>query len=258
MSSKVIEYNNYKTVKIVLQPNGVAVLTLYRPDAQNSFNGPMVFDLIRAFETFDIDNRVRVVVVTGHGNWFCAGADLRQGDFSSDGMAKNDTETNKLINFQTHRDGGGLVTLAIHRCRKPIIAAINGPAVGVGATMTLGMDIRLAWKDAKIGQVYEKREEVLEAALAMAADIAENTSAVSAAMTKALIWRGGDSAEEAHLLDSKSIFWLGNGNDSKEGVLSFMQKRKAKFTDTVTEHMPPNYPWWKTVDTSVPKLSSKL
>ena len=194
-----------------------------------------------------------------------------------------------------HRDGGGQVSLAIFRCRKPVIAAINGHAVGVGITMTLPMDIRIVSENAKIGFVFTRRgvvpeacsswflprivgiskaaewiytgrvfraseeatsglfsyvvpqEKVLDKAMTVAREIAENTSAVSVALSKALLWHGlaeGDP-QSVHLIDSRCFYWMGHQNDSHEGVESFLEKRPPKFAMKVSSDMPDFYPWWK-------------
>lgn len=133
-------------------PTRVILITLYRPKNHNAFTDTMTTDLENAFNLLSLDPRVKAVVVTGHGRMFCAGADLDAGL-----SYKHDTP-------RTHRDGGGRVTLAIHRCTKPVIAAINGSAVGVGITMTLPMAIRVVSEKAKIGFVFARRGIVMEAA----------------------------------------------------------------------------------------------
>ncbi len=109
----------------------IATITLNRPDKLNAFTSQMMIELIDAFERVDADDEVRVVIVTGRGRGFCAGADLSEGAATFDQHARGRSE-----NIEEHRDGGGLVTLRIFDCKKPVIAAINGPAVGVGITMT--------------------------------------------------------------------------------------------------------------------------
>ena len=136
-----------------LEPTPVILLTLYRPQNHNAFTDIMVEDLTHAFSLLSDDPRVRAIVVTGHGKMFCAGADLDAGK----GLIFEE-ET-----VETHRDGGGMVALAIHRCTKPVIAAINGHAVGVGLTLTLPMNIRIVSKEAKIGLVFARRGIVMEA-----------------------------------------------------------------------------------------------
>ncbi len=136
----------------------VATITLNRPDKLNAFTTRMMRELIDAFDRVDADDDVRAVIVTGAGRGFCAGADLSSGGetFSKGG---SDEQTAAGI----PRDGGGMVSLRIFECLKPVIAAINGPAVGVGITMTLPMDVRLVSTSAKIGFVFARRGIVPEA-----------------------------------------------------------------------------------------------
>src|SRR5688572_1436076 len=136
----------------------VLTITLDRPDRLNAFTPTMGHELIEAFDRADADDDVRAVIVTGEGRGFCAGADLGSGGDTFDAGARGRDPD------RVHRDGGGTVTLRIFQLTKPIIAAINGPAVGVGITMTLPMDIRLAAEGAKIGFVFARRGIVPEAA----------------------------------------------------------------------------------------------
>ena len=141
--------------------DGVLTLTLNRPDRLNAFTGQMRDDLIAAFDASDADDDVRAVVVTGAGRGFCAGADLAGGGTTFDAVARgSDDET---LDDGTPRDGGGQVSLRIFESLKPVIAAINGPAVGVGITMTLPMDVRLVAHGARIGFVFTRRGIVPEA-----------------------------------------------------------------------------------------------
>ena len=133
--------------------DGVALITLYRPDKLNAFTPVMREEMKRALGAADRDDQVRVVVVTGAGRAFCAGADLSGGGSTFDRPGADGGPAE----LEHHRDGGGQVALALHQCRKPVIAAINGPAVGVGLTMTLAMDMRLAAADAKCGFVFSRR-----------------------------------------------------------------------------------------------------
>ena len=136
----------------------VATITLNRPAQLNAFTNRMMHEIIDAFDRIDADDEVRAVIVTGAGRGFCAGADLSGGGetFARGG---SDVQTPGGV----ARDGGGLVSLRIFECTKPVIAAINGPAVGVGVTMTLPMDIRLAADTAKFGFVFARRGIVPEA-----------------------------------------------------------------------------------------------
>jgi len=148
----------FETLRYAVE-DGVATITLHRPDQLNAFTGQMMQDLIAAFDATDADDNVRAVIVTGAGRAFCAGADLSGGsstfDFEKRYGARPDT---------AHRDGGGRVSLRIFRSLKPVIGAVNGAAVGVGVTMQLPMDIRLASTDAKFGFVFARRGITPEAA----------------------------------------------------------------------------------------------
>jgi enoyl-CoA hydratase/carnithine racemase len=141
----------------------VMTITLDRPDRLNAFTVTMQREMCAAFDQADEDPDVRAVVVTGRGRGFCAGADLEAGGSSFD-VDAGSTATGSGDARAPHRDEGGLLTLRIFRSTKPVIAAINGPAVGVGATMTLPMDIRLASDTAKVGFVFARRGLVPEAA----------------------------------------------------------------------------------------------
>jgi enoyl-CoA hydratase/carnithine racemase len=146
---------DFKFIKYTVE-NGIAVLTLNRPEQLNAVNYGMLDEMIAIIHEADLDDTVRVVVVTGEGRAYCAGADLSPGGTEWD-------KTGDKIPIAEHRDGGGRVTLAIYNCRKPFIAAINGPAVGFGMTMTLAMDMRIAADDAKVGFVFTRRGVVPEA-----------------------------------------------------------------------------------------------
>jgi enoyl-CoA hydratase/carnithine racemase len=265
----------------------VATITLNRPERLNAYTPAMRDALIDTFQAIDRDDAVRVAIVTGAGRAFCAGADL-----SGDGGA---TFSHPDIRLADYRDGGGRVALSIFRCRKPVIAAINGPAVGVGITMTLPMDIRVVADDAKIGFVFTRRgivpeacsswflprivgpskaaeliytgrvfraadeahsglfnyvlptAQVLPKAQALAREIADNTSATSVALSKALLSRGlaDPNPETAHLNDSRCIYWAGMQKDAQEGITSFLEKRPAAFTMSAATDLPDFYPWWQ-------------
>src|SRR5213082_3471635 len=135
---------------------GVLQITLNRPERLNAWTPTMARELIEAFEQADADDEVRAVVVTGAGRGFCAGADLEAGGATFDWRER-------ATDGDVPRDGGGQVALRIFDSTKPVIAAINGPAVGVGITMTLPMDVRLAAEGARIGFVFTRRGIVPEA-----------------------------------------------------------------------------------------------
>jgi enoyl-CoA hydratase/carnithine racemase len=137
--------------------DGVATLTLNRPERLNAVNTTSIRELVAAFDAADGDDAVRAVIVTGAGRAFCAGADLGGGGATFAGGPGRSERP------EDHRDGGGLVTLRIFELKKPVIAAINGPAVGFGVTLTLAMDIRLASSTAKLGFVFARRGVVPEA-----------------------------------------------------------------------------------------------
>lgn len=137
----------------------IATITLNRPDKLNSFTNRMLKEIIAAFDESDADDNVRAVIVTGSGRAFCAGADLSGG---GETFAKGGSDVKAKTGVM--RDGGGLVSLRIFESKKPVIGAINGAAVGVGVTMTLPMDIRLASTTSKFGFVFAKRGIVPEAA----------------------------------------------------------------------------------------------
>ena len=284
----------FETIKYEVKDK-ILTITLNRPDRLNAFTGQMMNDLISAFDSASNDDEVRVVIVTGEGRGFCAGADLGAGEatFNRDENPRT-KKTDDEENLEWLRDGGGRTTLAIYDCSKPIIAAINGPAVGVGVTMTLPMDIRLASDEAKFGFVFARRglvpeaasswflprivgiskslewtfsgkvfnaEEALDGGLIrsihskdslmdeakkIANEIIENTSPVSVSMTRQMLWKmlGADHPMEAHKVDSRAIYELGKGEDTKEGVNSFLEKRPPQFPSKVSKDMPDFYPWW--------------
>ena len=266
----------------------VATVTLNRPDRLNAVNTTVIRELVEAFDQADGDDGVRAVIVTGAGRAFCAGADLGGGGKTFAGGPGRSERP------EDHRDGGGLVTLRIFEMKKPVIAAINGPAVGFGATLTLAMDIRLASSAAKIGFVFARRGVVpeacstwflprlvgiaqavewaysgrvfsaeeardgglvsrvvaphalLPAARDIAREIADNTSAVSVALIRQMMWRmlGAEHPRQAHRLDSLGMWHTGRSADAQEGVTSFLDKRPPHFTGRPSKDMPPFYPWW--------------
>jgi enoyl-CoA hydratase/carnithine racemase len=147
----------------------ILTLTLNRPDKLNAFNATMQRELIEAFDRADQDDEVRAIIVTGAGRAFCAGADLSSGADTFDrdarrGPVKRHADGSVDYSDPLIRDGGGQVTLRIFKCLKPVIAAVNGPAVGIGVTMLLPMDIRIASVDARFGFVFSQRGIVPEAA----------------------------------------------------------------------------------------------
>jgi enoyl-CoA hydratase/carnithine racemase len=142
--------------------DGIATITLHRPEKMNAFTGTMMSEMIDAFDRIDADDGVRAVIVTGYGDRaFCAGADLTPEGGGQVFANRGEVES---LSDERVRDGGGLLTLRIYECKKPVIAAVNGAAVGVGVTMQLPMDIRLASDTARFGFVFARRGIVPEAA----------------------------------------------------------------------------------------------
>lgn len=281
---------------------GILTLTLNRPDRLNAFTDVMAEELISAMDAADADDAVKVIIVTGAGRAFCAGADLGKGadtfnydsrQGSGQGNGHDDNASSEL-DWEAVRDTGGMVTLRMFQSLKPMIAAINGPAVGVGATMTLPMDIRIASRDTRMGFVFCRRgivpdgaaswllpkvvglpqslewvlsgrvfdaeegqrggllrslhdgDALMAEARRLAREIADNTSAVSVALSRQMLWRMAGEAhpQRAHEIESQAIYWTGRSADAKEGVMSFIEKRPAKFTLSPVRDMPPGYPWW--------------
>jgi len=151
--------------------DGILTITLNRPDKLNAFTGTMMTEMIDAFQRADKDDSVRAIIVTGAGRAFCAGADLSAGANTFDATKRTDRPERNAGPADTVdwsdervRDGGGRLTLAIYECLKPVIAAVNGPAVGIGVTMQLAMDVRLASEAARFGFVFSRRGIVPEAA----------------------------------------------------------------------------------------------
>lgn len=149
--------SSYETLLYTVA-DGVATITLNRPDRLNAFNGPMLRDLLRALDTTDADDDVRALIITGAGRGFCAGADLSAGS----GTFSAGVDNSDATSFD--RDGGGLASLRLFDMKKFTIAAINGPAVGVGIAMTLPMDVRMMSNTAKVGFVHVRRAIMPEAA----------------------------------------------------------------------------------------------
>jgi enoyl-CoA hydratase/carnithine racemase len=144
--------------------DGIATITLHRPEKMNAFTAQMRDDLVAAFDATDADDAVRAVIVTGSGKAFCAGADLSSGGKTFDYQARQDEARERYKVGEVYRDGGGIVTLRIFNSLKPVIGAINGAAVGIGMTMQLPMDMRLASTDARFGFVFARRGITPEAA----------------------------------------------------------------------------------------------
>jgi len=142
---------------------GCLLITLNRPERLNAWTAQMGEELREAFDRADRDDNVRGVVVTGAGRAFCAGADLGQGGATFDAEARADSSGAPAQEGGRWRDGGGQLVLRIFECKKPVVAAINGAAVGVGVTMTLPMDVRIASEEARFGFVFVRRGIIPEA-----------------------------------------------------------------------------------------------
>jgi len=265
----------------------VLTITLNRSERLNAFTATMGEELGAAFDRADADDDVRAVIVTGAGRGFCAGADLERG---SETFTRREHEDSDSV----PRDGGGRLTLRIFDSTKPVIAAINGPAVGIGATMTLPMDVRLASESARIGFVFVRRGivpeacsswflprvvgisramewvatgrvfdadealqgglvrsvhppgELLDAATALAREIADNAAPVSVALARRMMWRmlGAEHPMLAHRADSRGMLYRGRSADAAEGISSFLEKREAVFPDKVSAGLPEIMPGW--------------
>jgi enoyl-CoA hydratase/carnithine racemase len=148
--------SEYEALSVEVDRDGIAVVTLDRPQVLNAFDAAMQRELLEVFDRTDGDDEVRAVVVTGRGRAFCAGADLSSGGDTFDYDARGgECAANEVDGV--HRDGGGLLVLRIFASLKPVVAAVNGPAVGVGATLQLPMDARVASRDARFGFVFSRR-----------------------------------------------------------------------------------------------------
>jgi enoyl-CoA hydratase/carnithine racemase len=267
---------DYQTLLVEVDA-GVALVTLNRPEARNAFNRRMAFDLGHAFTTLDADDGVRVIVVTGAGSAFCAGADLGGstpfGPNSDEGPIDGYPAISEISPWE-------LAT--------PIVAAINGAAVGLGITYPVQWDIRVASRDAKMGFVFGRRglipegnslwllprlvgaaaalellltariftgaeaaelglvnratalEDVLPTALAIAHDIADNTAPVSAAMTKRLFYRYLETGDrQAARAEERELFmWATRQPDAAEGIASFLEKRPPRWSMSKTADQP--------------------
>jgi enoyl-CoA hydratase/carnithine racemase len=276
--------------------DGVATLTLDRPDARNGYTRQMADELAHALRAADADHAVRVVVLTGAGRDFCVGADLSAGAGEGEGRGFSqdvDDETLRQVEDGTYQEPAGQVTRELYALNKPVIAAVRGAAVGVGSTMLLPADYRLAAHGTKFGFPFTRRgivpegasawflprlvglaramdwlvsgrivpadealdaglvhslhepDDVLDAAYALARDLAEHTAPVSVALTRQLVYRmaWADSPEEVHRLDSRLVFDTVRGADAREGVRSFFERRAPEFPGRVPEDLPPYLPW---------------
>ena len=149
---------DFQTLELSVEESGIGTLTLDRPNALNAISPLMEREFLEAFDRVDANDRIRALVVTGRGRAFCAGADLSEGDAGFDVIRRaRERGTETLGTEGIPRDGGGMMALRVFACKKPVIAAINGAAVGAGATVPLAMDVRLSSERAKFGMVFARR-----------------------------------------------------------------------------------------------------
>jgi enoyl-CoA hydratase/carnithine racemase len=280
--------------------DAIATITLNRPEVFNAFNGVLREEVMAALDLADADDNVGAIIVTGAGKAFCGGADVSKGASIFD---KNDKPGGSAMradgtfdySHPAARDGGGVMALRFFNCLKPVIGAINGAAAGVGASMTLPMDIRIGNEKARMGFVYARRgivyeccsswflprivgisralqwsfsgrivpaQELLDTGLLseivpedrllprareIAREIIDNTSPVSIALMRQMLWRGLGISHpmEAHQIESRGICARGRSPDAKEGVRSFLEKRAPDFHGKVSTDMPDYFPWWQ-------------
>jgi enoyl-CoA hydratase/carnithine racemase len=275
--------SNYQTL-LTDVTDKVATIWLNRPEHRNSFSPDMTRELHEAFARFEADDGVRAIVVTGSGKYFSAGADLgRRGGGTFSRPADSDTGAADHTEQQQRAERA-----EPRRMRTPIIAAMNGSAVGMGITLPVSWDIRFAAADAKYGFVFTRRgivpeagstwmlprlvgvsqamelllsgrifsgaegvamglfsralpaDEVLSAAQEFARDLAANTSPVSVAATKALVYNGlGQDREHSHAIEHQVFRWMGNQSDAREGVTAFLEKRTPDWPLSKTKDYPP-------------------
>lgn len=279
--------NSYKTIQFGKKEQA-AVLKLDRPQKLNAFNLRMLEEMLDAIKYVNANDDIEFLIITGSGKAFCAGADLSSGKKTFD---KN-FDTRDFHDAEYRKDAGGILNLELYRCLKPVIIACNGDAVGVGATMQLPADIRIASSNARYGFVFANRgivpdgcaswflprvigiskslqlcysgklidaeealdiglidyicdDNVVEYALDKGKALCSSSAPVSIAMTRQMIWSlsGESNPELAHEIESKAIDSRGQSDDAKEGVMSFLEKRKPKFKNKVSSDMPEVYPW---------------
>src|SRR5215469_4638170 len=261
--------------------DGVATIWLNRPEHRNSFSRAMQEELHVALEAFDADDAIRAIVVTGAGKYFSAGADLSRGGSTFSGRGEWRAGSEAAAPERPR--------VPVWQMRTPVIAAMNGSAVGMGLTIPMSWDIRIAAAEGKYGFVFPRRgivaeagstwivprlvgasqalevmltgrlisgteaadiglmsralpaDEVLPAALDIARDIAANTSAMSVAATKALIYRGlAEPDRVVHQRLEHEVFrWSGRQADAAEGVLAFLEKRPPQWRLSKSRDYPP-------------------
>lgn len=269
--------------------SAVATVTLDRADRRNAMTRAMVYGLIDVLDRLDLDDDVRAIVVTGAGAAFSVGADLEggRGTFA---------DTVDEPEADADRDVGGILALRLFACTKPLIAAINGDAVGIGATMTLPMDIRLAATSARFRFPFARRgivpescgswflprivgvsramewltggalissddavdaglvrslhapDELVPAATELARRLTADTSPVSVAATRQLVWQGLTTPHPmiAHRRETRLLRALAGGPDATEGIAAFLERRDAHFTSRPSHDLSPFADWWRT------------
>ena len=268
---------SYETILFDVDADGVATLTLNRPEKRNAWNRQMGLEIRQALREGDADDRVRVIVVTGAGKDFCVGADL-------EGAGKVFDE----VRAGEASGAGERLTLKAWDVRKPVIGALNGAVAGVGATLPLHWDIRLAGESTRITFIFPKRglipeaastwvlprivgisrasellltgrlvraaealeiglvsrvvpdAELLPTAQSLAREIARETAPVAVALTKQLIWRflSEPDPSEAERLDGQVFGWTTQSPDAKEGIRAFLEKRPARWSMKVSTDVP--------------------
>ncbi|MBD8605454.1 enoyl-CoA hydratase/isomerase family protein [Aeromicrobium sp. CFBP 8757] len=278
---------------------GVATIELARPDQLNAFTDVMEQQIIDCLDRCDQDDAVRAIVLTGQGRAFCAGMDL-SGAADSFDLWRESPDAPEGTQFRwpgdpmmMRRDGGGRVVLRMFASRKPIIAAINGHAVGVGATMVLAADVRLTVPGAKFGFVFARRgivpescsswflprvvsmptalewmtsgrvfraeealaaglvsavhapDDLLTAADALAHQMTDDTSAMSVAFVRRLLWDMSSAPHPlaAHHAETLALNRRGISADAQEGIEAFLRKRSPAFSDRVSDHLDELVPW---------------
>ena len=278
---------NLETVRTEVRENSL-IIYLSREERMNAFTLTMQQEIVKVLDDAEEDDDIKAIIFTGDGKAYCAGADLSSGGDTFDNR-KGRERTNDIV-----RDSGGLLTLRLFKCKKPLIAAVNGAAVGIGATMLLPMDTRICSDQARFGFVFAKRgivpeaasswflprliginkalelcytgkvisaeeakeirlvseilnqDKLIERALEIAKEFTAESSQISIALTRQMMWRmlGADDPMEAHKIDSRAVFELGQSGEAIEGVNSFLEKRPPSFPGKVSKDMPSFFPWW--------------
>ena len=278
---------NLETVRTEVRENSL-IIYLSREERMNAFTLTMQQEIVKVLDDAEENDDIKAIIFTGDGKAYCAGADLSSGGDTFDNR-KGREKTNDVV-----RDSGGLLTLRLFKCKKPLIAAVNGAAVGIGATMLLPMDTRICSDQARFGFVFAKRgivpeaasswflprliginkalelcytgkvisaeeakeirlvseilnqDKLIDRALEIAKEFTAESSQISIALTRQMMWRmlGADDPMEAHKIDSRAVFELGQSGEAIEGVNSFLEKRPPTFPGKVSKDMPSFFPWW--------------